>query len=106
MRLLPLSLLFVLPYVWAEPHCALAPPHLPGSIRQSGGPGAGGAGTGGGGASGGGASGSLNTSDHVVASAWYPGWHGAQFTPENVTWSSYNDIKYAFACVHHAFLKS
>lgn len=39
------------------------------------------------------------TSSDSVATAWYAGWHGADFPPENISWSKYTAVTYAFAFV-------
>ena len=39
------------------------------------------------------------TTVQALATTWYPGWHGADFPPENVPWTEYNEVKYAFAFV-------
>jgi chitinase len=33
----------------------------------------------------------------TVAAAWYAGWHSSDFTLQNVSWSKYNSVIYAFA---------
>jgi chitinase len=35
----------------------------------------------------------------LVASAWYTGWHAADFSLEDVSWSKYTHMAYTFACV-------
>jgi chitinase len=87
---LPLSLLLAISSVYARggPYCALAPPKAVARGLQGGG----------------GNSSSNSGSEDVVAASWYPGWHGTQFPPSNITWSGYNDVKYAFALRHCPFL--
>jgi hypothetical protein len=33
----------------------------------------------------------------IVATAWYAGWHSSNFTLQNVSWSKYTSLIYAFA---------
>jgi chitinase len=45
----------------------------------------------------------------LIASAWYTGWHATDFPLEDVSWSKYSHMSYAFAfvvCLHlseHSF---
>ncbi|KAF8999063.1 glycoside hydrolase [Cyathus striatus] len=38
-----------------------------------------------------------NSTDDVVATAWYPGWLGGTFTPDMIPWSKYTAMTFAFA---------
>lgn len=38
-------------------------------------------------------------SSNFVATAWYAGWHADEFTLEDVPWSKYTHLTYAFASV-------
>ncbi|KDQ60128.1 glycoside hydrolase family 18 protein [Jaapia argillacea MUCL 33604] len=80
---LPITLLIALPAVWAGPiYCTLKPPKSAVSSGSN--------------STGGGGGGKGNLTD-VVATGWFAGWHGASYTPENVTWSKYTALTYAFA---------
>jgi hypothetical protein len=37
------------------------------------------------------------STDPAVASTWYAGWHSGDFPPENISWSKYSTVIYAFA---------
>ncbi len=54
------------------------------------------------GSSGGGSNGGPG-SDEIIAASWYAGWHGTDFTPQNVSWTKYTQVTYAFACVTTSF---
>ncbi|CCM01183.1 uncharacterized protein FIBRA_03231 [Fibroporia radiculosa] len=94
---LPLSLLAFLPLlsVRAAPYCTLRPSSVSssspststsGSSPTSSGPS--------------GSSGSNSPSNDLVAMSWFTGWNAASnppFTPDNITWSKYSTVAYAFA---------
>ena len=38
-----------------------------------------------------------NTTEKTVAAAWYPAWHSGDFGLEDISWSKYTSVIYAFA---------
>ena len=92
---LPLSLVAVLPLasVWAAPMCSLKPPKSSGAGAIATAPASSPSGTPA--STSGGKNNTLG--DEVVATTWYAGWHGTDFPPENVSWSKYTSVTYAFA---------
>ena len=37
------------------------------------------------------------TNDEFVAMSWYAGWHSTDNPPQNISWSKYTQVTYAFA---------
>ncbi|KAI8986628.1 glycoside hydrolase [Trametes punicea] len=93
-----LSLLAALPIasVWAAPMCSLTPSKSAGALAASA-TAVSGATSSTSGASGSSGSNSSSVGDEVVATTWYAGWHGTDFPPENISWSKYTSVTYAFA---------
>lgn len=94
--LVPLSLLAALPIasVWAAPMCSLKPSVSAALAASASATGVSGAASGSSSSS---SSGNSSVGDEVVASTWYAGWHGEDFPPENISWSKYTQVTYAFA---------
>lgn len=40
---------------------------------------------------------SIDSEKQSVATTWYAGWHGTDFPPQNISWSKYTQVTYAFA---------
>lgn len=77
---LPTSLLLlVVPAVLGAPSCQLTPPKPALSIHPSVG------------------NNNSSNNDEVIATTWYAGWHGTDFPPQNISWSKYSQVIYAFA---------
>ncbi|KAF8899789.1 glycoside hydrolase family 18 protein [Gymnopilus junonius] len=75
---------FVRP-VMAAPHCGLVPPQPSGlSLQTSTGSSSTGSGAG-------------SAGGDVIATGWYPGWLGSEFSPTNISWSKYSALTFAFA---------
>ncbi|KAL7283986.1 hypothetical protein ACG7TL_001259 [Trametes sanguinea] len=93
--LVPLTLLAALPIasVWAAPMCSLKPSVSAALAASASATGVSGAASGSSSSS----SGNSSVGDEVVASTWYAGWHGEDFPPENISWSKYTQVTYAFA---------
>jgi hypothetical protein len=69
-----LAIALRLVHVSASPHCSLqSQPASPSGLSASSG------------------------TDPVVAATWYAGWHSSDFPPENISWSKYSTVVYAFA---------
>lgn len=93
-NMLPLALILMLPFVSTAPTCGLIPSTTTASSSVSNQSGS---------ASAASSSGSNSSSDDVLASAWFPGWLGSEYTTDNVTWSKYNSMTFAFAFVMFIF---
>ncbi|KAH9477623.1 Chitinase A1 [Psilocybe cubensis] len=65
--------------VLAAPHCNLVPPTRPSLTAQTG------------------SSGSIADGMDVVATGWYPGWLGSQLPPNEISWTKYSALTFAFA---------
>lgn len=79
MMYLLLTLLTVLPSVLSAPMCGLVPPKQ--ASRSVSNPT------------------SFNAADDVLATAWYPGWLADVYPPDKISWSKFNAMTFAFACV-------
>jgi chitinase len=77
---LRLSFSFVPFLALAAPHCGLVPPELSALAVQTT-PSSGGG----------------NNTVDVVATGWYPGWLGADLPPDQISWSNYSALTFAFA---------
>jgi chitinase len=73
-------LAFLFPFVFSAPTCGLAPPKETNTSSSS-------------------STTGCNTlaATDAVLTGWYPGWLGNQFPPQNLSWSKYTALTFAFA---------